>query len=389
MLFGGVVLLVACSRPDEGAIPRVERPTPVRVTVETLRPQMVADTIETVGTVRSRVQSVLSAKIVATVLGVQAREGDRVRAGQLLIVLDDRDVVAQLRRAEAGLREAQSGLDEVARAIEGAERGIEAARAQEELARTTLARYKRLVERELIAFQDYDEAAARARVAVADAARAVEVKAALLAKRDQMRARIEQAEAEAVTARIVTGYTRITAPAEGIVAAKAVDIGNLAVPGTPLLTIEEERYRLETTVQESDLPRLRLGQTAAVTVDAVGRELSAPIVEIVPAADPMSRTFLVKVELPPLVGIRSGLYGRARFTVGQRPALLVARETLNQRGQLEGVFVVDEGRVARLRLVKTGRAYGDRVEILSGLGQEDRVVREGARVTDGQTVEVP
>jgi multidrug efflux pump subunit AcrA (membrane-fusion protein) len=350
---------------------------------------MVADTIETVGTVRSRVQSVLSAKIVATVLGVQAQEGDRVRAGQLLIVLDDRDLVAQLRRAEAALREAQSGLDEVARAIEGAERGLEAARAQEELAQATLARYKRLVERELIALQDYEEVAARARVAVADAARAAEAKAALLAKRDQMRARIEQAEAEAANARIVAGYTRITAPAAGIVAAKSVDIGNLAVPGTPLLTIEEERYRLEAMVQESDLPRLRLGQTAAVTVDAIGRELSGRIVEIVPAADPVSRTFLVKVELPPLSGIRSGLYGRARFAVGERPALLVAREAVSQRGQLEGVFVVDEGRVARLRLVKTGRVYGDRVEILSGLGQEERVVRDEALVSDGQTVEVP
>ncbi len=384
------VALTACSRTEQADDRGRGKPPMARVHVETVVPQAVPDTIEAVGTVRSRQQSVLSAKIVAVVVAVHAREGDRVTPGRLLVELDDRDAKAQLRRAEAALREARSGLDEADRAIEAADRAVDAARAQQEMAQVTHARYRQLLDRELIAAQDYDEAAARHRVATAELARVGEVKASLAARRQQALARIASSEAEMDAAAIVAGYARITAPGAGIVVAKTVEVGNLAAPGVPLLTLDEERYRLEATVQESDLRRLRLGQRADVAIDAVGRALAGSIAEIVPAADPVSRTFTVKIDLPALPdGVRSGLYGKAHFVVGERRALLVERAAVSVRGQLETVFVVDAGNVARLRLVKTGRAVGERVEILAGLGAGERVVGEAARVADGQPVETP
>lgn len=389
LTIAAAVALAACSRTEPVDDRGRGKPSMARVHVETVEPHAVPDTIEAVGTVRSRQQSVLSAKIVAVVVAVHVREGDRVAAGRLLVELDDRDARAQLRRAEAARREAQSGLDEADRAIEAADRAIDAARAQQEMAQLTHARYRRLLDRELIAAQDYDEAAARHRVATAELARAGEVKASLAARRQQALARIASSEAEVDAAAIVAGYARISAPGAGIVVAKTVEVGNLAAPGVPLLTVEEERYRLEATVQESDLRRLRLGQRADVAIDAVGRALAGSIAEIVPAADPASRTFTVKIDLPALPdGVRSGLYGKARFATGERRALLVPRAAVSVRGQLEAVFVVDAVGVARLRLVKTGRAVGDRVEILSGLASGERVAVEGDRVTDGQPVEV-
>jgi multidrug efflux pump subunit AcrA (membrane-fusion protein) len=384
-------LLVAAAGLAAGCRGHAEAPAAppeaaARVALETVEPRVLADTVEAVGTVRSRQQSVLSSRIVAAVVAVHVREGETVRAGQVLVELDDRDVRAQLERARAGLREATSALEEVERAIEGAERAVDSAAAQEELARVTHDRYQRLLERELIARQDYDQTLSRLRVATAEAARARQALAAQLARRRQALARIEQAQAEVESAAIVTGYARIVAPGPGIVAARTVEVGNLAAPGTPLLTLDEERYRLEATVHESDLPRLRLGQRAAVTIDALGRPLEGPIVEIVPAADPLSRTFTVKVELPPVPGLRSGLYGRAAFGVGTRQALLIPRAALARQGQLEGVYVADAG-VARLRLVRTGKGHDDRVEILSGLAPGERVVADARRVADGQPVD--
>lgn len=384
-----VVALAACSREEPGHAPEAAAPTPVAVAVETVEPRGLPVTLEVVGTVRSRWQSALSSKIVAVVRAIHVQEGDRVRAGQLVVELDDRDPGAQLSRARAALAETRAALAEVEAAIVAAERAVEAARAQEELTRATHERWRTLVQREIVAAQEFEEVAARYKVARAEAARAEEVHASLLARRSGARARIEQADAELTAASIVLGYTRITAPGDAVVVAKHAEVGNLAAPGVVLLTLEEERYRLEATVQESDLPRLGVGQPAAVAVDALGRTLRGPIGEIVPAADPVSRTFVVKVDLPPTPGLRSGLYGKAEFVLGQRSGLTVSTGAVSERGQLQAVFVVGDDAVARLRLVKLGQVRGDRAEILSGLRAGERVVVDGvARLLDGTPVEV-
>lgn len=171
--------------------------------------------------------------------------------------------------------------------------------------------------------------------------------------------------------------------------AKPAEVGIVAAPGVALVTLEEERYRLEAAVPESAIGRIRIGQGAAVQIDALDRERDGVVVEVVPAADPATRTVLVKVELPAAPRLRSGLCGRARFAVGERTVLTVPRAALVERGQLQGVFVVDPARRARLRLVKTGRALGERVEILSGLGDGERVVVEGLPgLADGRLVDV-
>jgi multidrug efflux pump subunit AcrA (membrane-fusion protein) len=330
---------------------------------------------------------VLSAKLLAAVVAVRAREGDRVRAGDVLVELDDRDARAEGDRAEAALREARDAVDEAQAAIDAAGRAIDAALAHEALAASTRRRYTTLLERELIAAQEYDEVAARATAAAAEVARARETKLSLLARRRQATARIDQAVASLARARVTLADTRIAAPMDGVVVAKRVEVGNVAAPGATLLTVEEPRYRLEASVSESDIAKVRTGQRAVASIDVLGRDLEGTVVEVVPAADPVSRTFLVKVDLPGDARLRSGLYGRARFAGGERLATLVPGGAVHERGQLQQVFVVDASNVARLRLVTTGRVRGDRVEVLSGLGEGDRIVVDGAgRLTDGTRV---
>jgi multidrug efflux pump subunit AcrA (membrane-fusion protein) len=381
-------MLAGCSEKKEPPRAEAERSPVAGVRVERAGRQIVAEMIEPVGTVRARKQTVLSSKIVATVIAVHVTEGQRVSAGDLVVTLDDRDARAQVERAEAGLREARSALEETERSLRAADRAIEAASAERDLARSTLARYRQLLYRELIAPQQYDEVAARARGAAAEVERLEETRAALLARRSQTAARIEQAEAEVRAAGVTLGYARIQAPIAGVVVAKPVEVGNLAAPGVPLVTLEEERYRLEVLVEESQMRAVRPGQSVVSVIEALGAERAGPVVEIVPAADPASRTFVVKIDLPPLPGLRSGLFGRARFPVGAREILAVPLGALVERGQLQSVFVVEADGVARMRLVKTGRRLGDRVEILSGLSEGEQIVVEGAdRVSDGRRVE--
>jgi membrane fusion protein, multidrug efflux system len=382
-----VALLAGCSKHDETPVSTMPAAA-ARVAVKAVLSETVHDGVEAVGTVTSRRQTVLSAKVMATVTAVSRREGDRVRADEVLVELDDRDLRVELERAQAGAREARDALEETTQAIQAADAAIEAALAQSELASATLRRYTTLYERRSVSPHEYDEVVARARSATAELARARQARAALVAKQQQAGARIEQADAAVANARVTLSYARIVAPSDGLVVARTVEPGTVAAPGTPLLTIDEERYRLEVAVPETEAGALRTGQRATVTIDALPRPIDATITEILPVADPRSRTLTVKLDLPGSADLRSGLYGTARFEVGQRAALLLPRAAIGGRGQLERVFVVDQGNVARMRLVTTGKAYGDKVEILSGLEPGERVVIDGAeRVTDGGRVE--
>jgi len=165
----------------------------------------------------------------------------------------------------------------------------------------------------------------------------------------------------------------------------------MAMPGTALLTIENDAdYQLEVAVEESQLDKIHLHDQARVEIDAIGsKDLACSVNEIVPAADPNSRSYVVKVGLPNIGGIqlRSGLYGKARFVSGQRQLLAISQQAITQRGQLVSVFVVDPSGVARMRLIKTGKILGDRVEVLAGLNDGEQIVSEHPEVLkDGMRV---
>ena len=105
------------------------------------------------------------------------------------------------------------------------------------------------------------------------------------------------------------------------------------------------------------------------------------MVEIIPTADPASRSYTVKIELPRDQSLRSGLFGKARFITGQRQVITIPRKSLVERGQLSGVYVIDANAVAQMRLVNVGKSYGDRVEILSGLSDGDRIAADSALIS--------
>jgi RND family efflux transporter MFP subunit len=198
-----------------------------------------------------------------------------------------------------------------------------------------------------------------------------------------------EVEQEIRAARIMRDYTRIAAPFSGTVTTKSVETGNLAAPGAPLLTIERDgAYRLEASVDESKLPVVKAGQTVEVALAALDRRLTARVSEIVPAVDAASRAYTVKIDLPALPILRSGMFGRASFSIGSRKVLAIPVGAVLERGQLQSVFVIDSG-IARTRLITTGQRQPDLVEVLSGLSEGEKLVYPlPSGLADGAAVEV-
>src|SRR5512139_3967367 len=378
------VMIASCGKKEEAAI---EKPATIEgVKIETIKLSPVQEDYEAVGTVRSKTASALSSKTVGNILAVHVREGDRVRMGQLLIEIDDRDTRAQLQKAQAGLREVQDAQEEIDQNIRAAESAREAAEAGRSLAAATFKRYRALLEEKSVSQQEFDEVQAKLKVTEAEVDRAGRMLQALKAKKSQVLAKTEQVKADITSAQIYVGYGRMTAPINGVVVSKQAEIGLLAAPGVPLMTLEDNSlYRLEVSVEDSMLKQIRLGTPSRISIDAIGpQELSRRVTEIVPASDPGSRSSTVKIDLLDVKGssgsrgvLRSGLYGRARFPIGEKQILQVPLKAILQRGQLVSVFVADSSQVLHLRLIKTGKQYGDQLEVLSGLNDGDRIVVEG------------
>ncbi|HEY7320890.1 MAG TPA: efflux RND transporter periplasmic adaptor subunit [Candidatus Binatia bacterium] len=346
-------------------------------TVEIVKPSTVEDFFAVAGTVRAKQTSALSSKITGTVAAVSVKAGDKVRKGQILVQIDSRELHAELAGAKAG-------LEEITWATKAAASALAAAQGQRELAAATHERYQALLGKESVTRQEFDEVNTKFKVATAEMTRAEENLRALEAKKAQAEARISRAQALLSQANIVSPY-------DGIVTDKAVELGMLASPGMLLVTVEDAgAYRLEAQVGESSLAYAKLGSAVPVRVDALDTTLSGKVAEIVPAADPQSRTFTIKIELPAQPLLRSGVYGKASLSRGERQVLPVPIGAVLERGQLTGVFVVGQDGRAEFRLVKTGKRYGESFEILSGLSAGERVVVKGAeRIADGSRVALP
>lgn len=308
----------------------------------------VPDWLEAVGTVRAAQTSQVASQVMGNIVEIRAHEGDRVQSAQVLAILDD--------------AQSRSAADQATAALTSAEKDLSAAESDLTLAGTTLKRYQQLYEKKSVSPQEFDEIKARYQSAEA--------------RRDMARAGQAQANAALAQTRTSLGYTRLRAPFAGVVTEKKADAGMLASPGMAIFTIEDTRsYRLEVTVDESELRRVHIGQVSPVMIDALENvQLSGKVVQIVPAAEAASRSFLVKVELLADARLRSGLFGRARFPRGERTALLIPRTSLVERGQLQGVYVLDANQIAGLRYVTLGKSAGEQVEVLSGLQDGEKFV---------------
>lgn len=332
MLAAGLMGLSGCHRESEAghgaggaaatSLPRVA----VQTQAATAGKHRVVE--EVVGTVRPRVRSVIEAKVSGRILSMPIGPGGAVQAGDVLVEVDAQEIQARLAQARAVLEQAERELT----------------------------RFGTLLRQEAVTRAEYDAVESRQRVA----------KAAL-------------AEAETMQ-----GYTRVLAPFGGVVARKLADVGDLASPGRGLLELEDPAsLRFEADVPLALAGRVAIGDRFPVSTGNGGTSVEAVVGEIEPTADPVSRTFRVKLDLPAGGGWRAGTFGRVSIPGEESTLLTVPAEALVVRGQMEYVFVVSDGK-AHLRIVRSGKRVGGEVQILAGLEPGEMVVtRGGGKVGEG------
>lgn len=328
-----IALLGGCERAGDKTVVKTTSLPPVPVAVQVVEKKERAATEEVVGTVRAKLRAEIEAKISGKIETMAVVPGQKVAAGDLLVELDAREVQARAEQARAVYQEAEADWKRLAA----------------------------LWEQKVLSRAEFDAA----------------------------KSKFEVAEASLLEAEALQGYAKVTAPFAGVITRKLADIGDLAAPGRLLLEMEDTRVlRLEADVPEAVVDNINIGDHMAVRVAAVEGELEGTVSEIAPAADPNSRTYLVKLDLPETPGLRTGQFGRVVMPVGKTTAVRVRQAAVVQRGQMEIVFVAENAR-ARLRLVKTGKQVGDEVEIVSGLEPGESVITSGVqRLRDGQGISV-
>ncbi len=338
---------------------------------------------EAVGTIRPKTETTVESQVQAKILDVKVRPGQTVEKGELLVVLDDRELSARAERADRAVASARATRNQAREAIAAAKAAFDNAQADHQ-------RIKTLFASRTVTAQEMDRSEAEF----------LRAQSALEQARDGFEAaegQAAQAEKALEEARIASGHARIQAQAAGEVVKRLAEPGDLALPGKPLLVLHTGRaLRLEALVREGLISRVKLGDAFPVRVTALavpgaapglvgGPEaegsggLTATVEEIVPSADPLTRTFLVKAALPETPGLYPGMFGRLFIPLGTRKAVVVPQNAVRRVGQLEMVTVKD-GDTSRSYAVKTGQALEDgHVEILSGLAGGETLLTPGRR----------
>src|SRR5262245_34829737 len=292
----------------------------------------VEETITAVRSVQPRRKADIASQIIASVLEVKVQPGDRVKPGDVLVVLDDRELVAQKGEALAAVTAAEVDVG--------------------------------------VRQRDYDRIMMVAAEAVSKEEKdritgAYNLSQALLKRASQQVARID----------VQLTYTQIKANSPGVVADRFADPGDLAVPGKPLLVLQDTReLELHVSVPESQALHIRVGQRLPLRIDAANLAGVGTVREVVPLAQQASRSVLAKVSLPADLSapIYAGMFGRVTLPVGQSSRLLIPYAAIKQVGQLELVEVAGVDGTLERRFVRAGRTFNGEVEILSGLSEGEK-----------------
>ena len=322
--------VTSCGRKD-GESSREEGKNALSVHVLTVGEKVRPVLEEVIGTVRAKSTASIEAKVAGRIAKMHVDLGQRVAKDQLLAEIDAKEVKAQYDRAVANRDQA---LRDYQRAAD-------------------------LLRKQVNSQQEFDAVEGRYRIA----------------------------EAAVNEASSMLGYVEVRAPFDGVVVKKIADTGDFAAPGKPILQIENpEKLRFEADVPEAVVDKVQTGAAVDVLVPSLPAPLHGTVSDISPAADPVSRTFLVRIDLPAAPGAKAGQFGRALFPTGTYSSVGVPAAAVVLRGQMEIVFT-EEGEKARLRLVKTGRKFGSEIELLSGISAGERIITDHVSgLNDGQAV---
>lgn len=345
------LLVSGCASKDKDS----EKPFVSGVKTQSVEKTMVDDFYQTSATVKPKTSSVVSSMIMGRVTALNVQEGDYVSKGQVLLTIDSRDTAQRAIGAKAGVSEASKGAEQ--------------ANQSKQMAEKTYQRYKKLYDEKVITRQEFDIISTQKNVAELEYQRTI--------------AGVSRAKAGLGEVNVYQSYAKVISPISGVVVQKNIDLGSTAVQGQPLFVIEApSNLEIVAEVNESLLPVIKKG--LPVILESEDAILKSQITAVVPKINPMTRTFKVKVAS---TGLNSGQYVKLKIPVAQKEAIVVPVDSIVQKGQLTGVYTVDEKNIISYRLIRKGDADGKNVEILSGLNVGDKIIISGVeKAIDGGEV---
>lgn len=334
--------LAGCGGDDQSKVKEEPAPT-VQAQVTAIQPVETLSTTATPGTVVALESVKVASRLMGYIKDIAVVEGQSVKAGQRLFTIDPLDIEGAVAQARLGLQQAEDALKD---------------------AKADYERFEALYKDEVVSRQHYEKMKLNHDIAVS---------------------RVAQAKAGLDTAQGQLKYAVVTSPINGVVTQKLAMEGDIAAPGHPVVMVENPaRLQVQTSVPEALFKTLKLGKAVQVKVDGLDQPITAKVARLSPAADPMSHTYAVKLDVA-ASGLQSGAFARVLFPTGSKLVLAVPKAAVLERAGITGVFVVDNDGLAQYRLVRTGAEVDGRVEILSGLNPGERVVTGNAKAVNNGT----
>ncbi|MDD5390525.1 MAG: efflux RND transporter periplasmic adaptor subunit [Gallionellaceae bacterium] len=331
--------LAGCSGEDKAkSAETAQHVTQAQVTV--LQATEAVTTNATPGNVVALESVQVASRLMGYLRNIAVVEGQSVKKGQRLFTIDPLDIEGAVEQARLGLQQAEDAMRD---------------------AKTDFERFENLYKEEVVSRQQYEKMKLNHDIAVS---RAAQAKAGLGTARGQMR------------------YATVTAPINGVVTRKLANEGDIAAPGQPVLLLENPaRLQVRTSVDEDLYKRIKMGDSVMVEIDGQDKPVNAKVARLSPAADPITHTYMVKLDIA-APGLKSGVFARVLFPTGKRNVLALPQAAVLDRAGITGVFVVDDKGNAQYRMVRLGNRFEDLVEVLSGLNPGERVVSGNAQAVN-------
>ncbi|WP_439131930.1 efflux RND transporter periplasmic adaptor subunit [Polaribacter sp.] len=353
LILGLTILLITSCNSDKVDNTKQENLPAIRVKAKTVKGNAANLFISTNGKVQAINSADLSTRIMGFIDKVDIKVGDKVQKGQLLIAINNADLQAKKAQVEANILKAKTGL-------KNAEKDFK--------------RFKNLIAQNSISQKEMDDMTAQYKMA----------KANLQA--------VEQMKNE-ITAQFT--YTNIRAPFSGVVTNLYVDKGTMANPGMPLVSVEEDTgFEVITMVPESEISKISKGIAVDVLIKSLQKTVKGKVVEVSSSSKNTGSQYLVKVQLEVTnTPILSGMFATVQFPVKSNDnklnAVLILKNALVKKGELQGVYTVSKSNTALLRWLRLGRDFGDKVEVLSGLTMgEDYIYFANGKLYNGANIKV-
>lgn len=327
-----MLMLSACNDAAKDQLPAAAGAT-VKATVIQVEKSTLPMVATAPGNVMAEQQAMIASRLMGFLREIYVQEGQRVAAGQKLFAVDPTDIQGQMAMAKAGLSQAEAALAD---------------------AKNDYERFGTLYREEAIPKMQWDK---------------------IRLQYQMTEQQVGMARAGYETAAAQMRYATVTAPFAGVITQKMANAGAMAAPGHPVLMLENtDKLQVQTSVSPDVFAQLKLGSDVTLSAEGLANDITGKVANLVPSADPMTHSHLVKIDLPANNGLRSGGFVQVAFRLGQREGIRLPQSALQSRAGITGVFVVDAQGVAKYRMVRTGSVSAGQVEILAGVTPGEKVV---------------